>query len=95
MVISRRLHSAGTYGILIGMAEQKTRKKGIARGKRRAVKRMHYYEIIYPLRKLRRIWYNSGRITDLRKWADNYKTPTGVSGAGALVRLSKELKFAL
>lgn len=53
----------------------------------------HYYEMIYPARKLRRIWHHTHSTSALRAWADNYKTPTGASGNGALVRISKELKI--
>lgn len=72
---------------------QNKRKKGIGRTKRRAAKIAHYYEMVYPLRKLRRIWRDTGRVTDLRKWADAFQSPTGASGTGALIRLAKEKGF--
>ena len=77
------------------MESKKTRKKGLARTKTRKSKIAFYYEMVYPVRKLRRIWKHSHDVGLLRKWADNYRTPTGVSGAAALVRLNKELKLSL
>lgn len=77
------------------MTEQKKRKKGVSRTKHRASKIIFYFEMIYPLRKLRRIWRDTKKVTILREWADNYRTPTGASGNGALVRLAKEFKISL
>lgn len=77
------------------MVEQKKRKKGIQRTKHRGPRITYYYEVTYPVRKMRRIWKDTKKVSDLRKWADQYKTPTGVSGASALVRLCKELKIAI
>jgi hypothetical protein len=73
---------------------QQASKKGKPRsaGKRKA-RIVHYYEMVYPLRKLRRIWKATGKVTALRAWADSYKTPTGVSGAAALVRFGKIYKI--
>jgi len=65
------------------------KKKGTGRKKRTVAKRMAYYEITYPLRKLLRIWKDTGRVAPLRAWADQYKTPTGVSGNAVLVRFAK------
>ena len=74
--------------------EKKTRKKGLSTKDRKS-RITYYFEIIYPVRKLRRIWHDTGKISDLRRWADAYVTPTGASGNAALVRLAKELKLSL
>lgn len=74
--------------------EKKTRKKGLSTKGRKA-RISYYFEVIYPLRKLRRIWKDTGRTSDLREWADRYVTPTGVSGNAVLVRFAKEKKLSL
>lgn len=58
-------------------------------GKRKA-RIAAYYEMVYPYRKLLRLLQNGARMSNLRKWADAYVTPTGVSGNAALVRLGKK-----
>ena len=70
------------------------KKKGHGRRARKKVKTVSYYEKVYPERKLRHLWYATcGKIKVLREWAEKYKTPSGGSGIGALVKLAKELKF--
>ncbi len=74
--------------------EKKTRKKGLST-KGRKSKIVYYYEMIYPIRKLRRIWNDTGKVSALRAWADAYVTPTGVSGAAALVKFARAYKISL
>ena len=73
--------------------QQESRKgKPRSTGKRKA-KIAAYFEITYPYRKLLHLYRNGAPIRELRRWADNYKTPTGASGNGALVRLAKVYKL--
>lgn len=74
--------------------EKKTRKKGLSTKGRKA-KIVYYFEMIHPARKLLRIWKDTHDISKLRTWADNYVTPTGVSGAAALVKFMKTRKLSL
>lgn len=69
---------------------KKQQKKGLPKrtGKRKA-KIVTYFEMVYPYRKLLRMLKNGATTGALRSWADAYTTPTGVSGAAALVRLGK------
>jgi hypothetical protein len=48
-----------------------------------------YYEMRYPERKLRRMVKDGVSVQVLRTWADHYKTPSGASGNGALVKIGK------
>jgi len=80
------------------MSQQKKQdsKKGKPRsyGKRQA-RIAGYYEVRYPEKKLRRMANHGASVAELRAWADNYKTPSGVSGARALVKIAREKKLAV
>jgi hypothetical protein len=54
-----------------------------------------YYEGRYPEKKLRRMFRTGHSIAALRIWADHYKTPSGSSGNGALIKIGKVLKLNL
>lgn len=70
------------------------KKKGRGRANRVSAKIKFYYEMVYPERKLRRIYYNSkGNVAMLRAWVEKYRTPSGSLSWGTLTKLSKELKF--
>lgn len=78
------------------MNTQQQSKKGKPRSAgRRKSKIAAYYELRYPLRKLRRIWHDTHSTARLREWADAYKAPSGLSGNAALIRLGKELRFSV
>jgi hypothetical protein len=71
-------------------------KKGRPRcaGKRK-FKIAAYYELRYPERKLRRMYHHGASIAQLRAWADAYKTPSGVSGIHALIKVGKAFNLNL
>ena len=74
------------------------KKKGRGRSNRVSAKIKFYYEMVYPERKLRRIYHDLKRspfhmAKTMRAWAEKYRTPTGAPALGTLVKLSKELKF--
>lgn len=78
------------------MAEQKKKQKGApASAGSRHAKIMKYYEMTFAPRKLRRMFHNGASIKMLRAWADKYKTPTGASGIGALIKIGKEFNLNL
>ena len=70
------------------------KKKGRGRANRVSAKIKFYYEMVYPERKLRRIYHaTKGSVGAMREWAEKYRTPAGTPALGTLVKLSKELKF--
>lgn len=75
-----------------GKKRQQARGLPLRTGKRKG-KIAAYFEVTYPYRKLLRMHNNGASIAALKAWADSYKTPMGVSGNAALVRLGK--KFSL
>lgn len=76
------------------MAEQVKRQKGAPAGAgKRKAKILKYYEMTFAPRKLRRMFHNGASVKMMRAWADGYKTPTGASGIGALIKIGKEFSL--
>lgn len=72
------------------MAKDQQSKKGLPlrTGKRKS-KIAGYYEVRYPARKLRRMVHNGASVAMLRKWADAYKSPSGMSAITSLIKIAK------
>lgn len=71
--------------------DKKRNKTAPARTGKRKFKIAAYYETRYPERKLRRMARHGASVAQLRAWADNYKSPSGASGIGALIKVGKAL----
>lgn len=75
-----------------GKKQQSKRGLPLRTGKKKG-KIAAYYELRYPERKLLRMYRNGSSAGEMKRWAYDYKAPSGASAVGALIKIGK--RFAI